>query len=449
MKTKIHLVIAIIITLSACKKNDNFTEIEQRTNIVKEWVNKQQNASIVKETITVNNRNAQVITLDWDAQIAFQKNNRNFIEIPYTYADKTKSDRYLVVELKNSTIVAAKMKHVSLISYLDNTYFAEYWYDAKGQLSELWQWSNNKFTKLDISSFNSSQATSRTTTSCYQMSGTYWTYANTSDGVGIIATSHTYYYTLCIIGVGTPQDESLENNFGGGSGGGGGSPTDPNADIITETLDKDCLKNAFTLIQNTQNIGGTPILKDIKNTLGSSSLTFNWDNSALGTSNSNLYSTVTSNGNGGYNITLNNSTITSASNEFISAVILNSYAQGFTTNWGNTWANNQNNVSGYMNSLANGLRQLHGSLPQGAEYAIALKVFYDGNSSMFNQTQLATQLNTYYINLVNSGKIPMVGNPSSPNYQPAPDYNGWQVAKNNVGAKYATNATIGTPAICN
>jgi hypothetical protein len=450
MKTKIYFVFATMIAFIACKKNNENTENLTSKNIVKEWINEQGKTSIIKESISFNDVIPSTLNLDWDSQTSFQKNNRNFIEIAYTYGDrKTKSDRYLVVELKNDKVLSAKIKHISLISYLNNTYFAEYWYDATGKLSELWQLNDDrKFAKLDLSTFNNSSSASKMTSSCYQMSGTYWTYSYLTVGDGIVATLHTYYYTLCFYGGNGSQDTEFSDfGGGGGSGGSGGSGGDPNADVITEQLDKDCLKDAFNTIQNTQNIGG-PLMQNLKNVLGNSRVVFNWNNANLGSSDPNLYSNPVSDGNGGFNITLNNSILTSSSKEFITAAILNSYFQGYTAEKGNSWANNLSTLSSAMNALASGIRQLHSSLPFGAEYAIALKAFFDGNGSMLNQTQLAINLNQYYAGLVNNGKIPMVGTPNTPSYQPAPDYDGWQVAKDNVGSTYV-NATNGTTVICN
>ena len=83
-------------------------------------------------------------------------------------------------------------------------------------------------------------------------------------------------------------------------------------------------------------------------------------------------------------------------------------------------------------------------MPTGHEYALGLKVFYDNNAGIYNQTILAGHLNQCYISLINSGKIPMQGNG-----QVMPDFDGWQVAKNIIGATYGENHTQGTNSNCN
>jgi hypothetical protein len=237
-----------------------------------------------------------------------------------------------------------------------------------------------------------------------------------------------------------------EDEVGGGGIGDGYTP-DPDADKIREFFDKDCFKISFNNIMNTINSTGTPIMHTLKKALDNSTMTFDWKNGALGTSNNNNYSTSAANTNasGGYDITLNSSLLSTASNEFITATILNSYFQAYTMATNNIWANDLLILTDAMDAMANGLRILHPNLPMGAEYAIALKALYDGNGALLNQTIVASNLNQYYNNLINNGKIPMTAN----GLNPAPDYDGWQVAKNNVGAKYATNSTSGVPAQCN
>ncbi|MDZ4808446.1 MAG: hypothetical protein SGI96_09245 [Bacteroidota bacterium] len=433
-------VFALLAMAVSCKKNSDVND-NQSNNIYKDWLAKN-NSQVLKENLELTNfgnaAGTGKVKLNWDKQKTSFRNGYSYVKVPYVTTDGEKSDYSIVFRVKNNKIEGAKIKYTTFIASDSEVVAVEQWLDGNGAISEMWAFKNNKYFKATDYTFLETASRSSSCESFLTITNVpynYWI----GDMLYVSMRRKYSWVSICNYNEEETQSELDPADYGGG---GGGEP-DPNADTITEELDKDCLKNLFKLILETRNLGGSLIMEDIKEALGDNNpVIFNWNNAALGTANSNQYSNSASNGNSGYNITLNTSLLGTASTEFISAVILTSYFQAFTVAYGNAWANNQGDINDALNAIANSLRQLHPSLPTGAQYAITLKAFYDGNGPLFNQSQLAIRLNSYYSGLINNGKIPMT------NGQVESDYDGWQVAKDNVGAKYGTNATSGSPSLC-
>ncbi len=436
----------------SCKKNSNFNSKSVDSNL-KNWLKTQPKNSILKEEFTLEeNQKKTVYFLDWTQQKKYRKGNLEITEVPYKLRNvNITTEQFLVFAINNEGNISAKMKNKDIILQNDNYYSSETFFDANGEMSEMWLWKNNKFYKAQLNSANSSEITNSGTNvntennNCTLTSYKYYTYSYPTDPsiVGIIMHRHTVTRTICF----TLSGETTTIDYINNDDLGGTLTTTVMEDTISDSFDKPCLDNAFDLILNTENLGGVNLFQSLKNIFNSQKKNITWKNDSLGTSNSNLYSIATLSNTGVINVTLNYSLLKTASKEYISATILNSYYQGYTAWQGNSWTNNLDLVSDALSSIALGVRQLHSSLPFGAEYAIALRVFYDNNENIINQTNIGAHLNQYFNSLVTLSKIPTTQGPVGT--VPTAEYNGWQVAKNVIGLKYATNNTLGTTSNCN